>query len=149
MIAKWGIVGMIGLMAGGIASAEEARLADLESEALQAYDSGDEDLAMENWRLAADLGSASAMTALAGLLESGADGETDPAIVRNWYRRAAEGGDAVAMIRLAELIAADGAEDSGRRAAGWLARAAELGHPYAKSLLNATPGPSGRSTPTQ
>lgn len=107
-------------------------LADF-TDGLEAYNAGDYATACDEWLPLARAGDTGAQVAIAGLLyRSGPGTRQNAAEAAHWYRRAAESGDAVAQINLAELY------DFGRgvardpaRAMFWLSLAAAQGNGWA------------------
>ena len=102
------------------------------ADGLAAYDGGDFETALEEWRVLAEAGDAEAQVALAGLYLAGEGTAADPAAAFQWYRRAAEAGHPVAQLNLGDLY---------RRGAGtprdlvaayvWFALAADQGRAWA------------------
>ena len=81
-----------------------AAKADFE-DGLEAFDSGDLEAAVAEWRPLAESGDIEAQVALAGLYLSGTGVPADPASAVRWYRLAAERGDPVAQLNLGDLYA--------------------------------------------
>ncbi len=74
-------------------------------EGLEAFDGGDLETAVAEWRPLAEAGDIEAQVALAGLYLSGTGVPLDPATAARWYRLAAERGDPVAQLNLGDLYA--------------------------------------------
>lgn len=79
-----------------------AARADFE-QGLEAFDGGDLEATVAEWRPLAEAGDIEAQVALAGLYLSGAGVPLDPAEAARWYRLAAERGDPVAQLNLGDL----------------------------------------------
>ncbi|MDH3472353.1 MAG: hypothetical protein OEM59_01570 [Rhodospirillales bacterium] len=98
---------------------------------LEAYDAGDFETVLAEWRPLAEAGDLEAQVALAGLYLEGAGVAADPAAAARWYRRAAERGDAVAQLNLGELYSRGlGVERNLVEAYLWLSLAAAQGRDW-------------------
>jgi len=97
-----------------------------------AYDAGDYATAVEEWRAAAEAGSAEAQTALAALYQFGEGVARSYREAARWYRRAALQGNADAQQNLGDLRAAGlgGGRDL-VAAYAWLTLAAAQGRAWA------------------
>lgn len=102
------------------------------ADGLAAYDGGDFETALEEWRPLAEAGDAEAQVALAGLYLAGAGVATDAAAAVRWYRRAAEAGHPVAQLNLGDLYRRGlGVSRDLVAAYVWFALAAEQGRAWA------------------
>ncbi len=108
---------------------------------LAAYDSGDYQTALEEWRALAEAGHAEAQVALAGLYMAGEGVAADSAAAIQWYRRAAETGHPVAQLNLGEFYRLGRAVARDPLAAYvWFALAAEQGRAWAGRQRDALAG---------
>lgn len=103
---------------------------------LQAYDAGDYDEALAQWRAAAeagDAGAGQAQVAIAGLYQFGEGVSRDDREAARWYRRAARLGNADAQQTLGEFYAEGrGVPKDLVTAHMWLGRAAAQGSTWAE-----------------
>ena len=99
---------------------------------LKAYDGGDLETAVFEWREAAKAGDLDAIVALAGLHEQGVGVPLDLGEASRFYRLAAEKGNRVAQLNLGEMLATGrGVKRDPVEAYFWLALAAEQGSVWA------------------
>lgn len=118
---------IVGLLSGGAAARADF------AAGLAAYDAGDYETAIAEWRPLAEDGDPAAQVAVAGLYRDGLGVRADLALAANWYRRAAEQGDPVAQLNLGEMTARGlGVARDPVMAWAWLGLAAEQGRSWAR-----------------
>ena len=99
----------------------------------QAYDAGDYDEALAQWREAAEAGDTRAQVAIAGLYHFGEGVPQDDAEAARWYRRAARRGNADAQQSLGDFYAEGrGVAQDLVTAHMWLGLAAAQGKAWAE-----------------
>lgn len=104
---------------------------------LTAYDAGDLETAVFEWRESAEAGDLDSIVALAGLYEQGTGVPLDPGEAARLYRSAAEKGHRVAQLNLGEMLATGrGVKRDRVEAYIWLALAAEQGSLWASQRLD-------------
>lgn len=120
-------------------------LADDFAAGFAAYDAGDLRGAYEAWLPLARSGDSRAQVALAGLLESGGPGlPRDLPAAADWYRRAAEAGDPVAQMNLAQFhVEGKGVERDLQQALVWYMLAANQGRGWAAAQRDRVAGRLG------
>ena len=100
----------------------------------EAYDGGDYETALAEWRAAAEAGDVEAAVALAGLYQHGEGARRDTAEAARWYRRAAQRGHVLAQLNLGELYSEGaGVPRDPVEAYLWLALAARGGNAWAQA----------------
>ncbi len=120
------------LIAAAIVVAVPAPAAADFADGLAAYDGGDYATALEEWRVLAVGGDATAQVALAGLYRFGQGVAEDHARAAAWYRRAAAQGEAGAQLNLGDMYASGlGVARDLVQAYLWLSLAAEQGRSWA------------------
>ena len=103
-------------------------LADF-NDGLDAYNQGDYETALTEWRPLAEEGNAEAQFNLGALYDEGEGVQEDYAEAAKWYRLAAEQGNAEAQSNLGALYdEGDGVRQDYAEAAKWYRLAAEQGH---------------------
>lgn len=121
----WGMYNLATLLALGLGGVSQDRLQ-----------------ALVWFRRAAELGHAKSMNILGGFYEDGWEVRPDRAIAREFYRKAAEGGDFRGQFNVARLLAEDG---DVARALEWLKKVSETATPAflqkMKSFLKNTSAP--------
>ncbi len=116
------------LLIAALATPAAADFAD----GLAAYDGGDYDTALDEWRALAEGGDAVAQAALASLHRFGQGVAEDPARAALWYRRAARQGEAGAQLNLGDMYASGlGLGRDLVQAHLWLSLAAAQGRTWA------------------
>ncbi|MFP5350416.1 MAG: tetratricopeptide repeat protein [Gammaproteobacteria bacterium] len=120
------------IIAAGIAPAWADK-----SSALVAYENGNYKEAARQFRPLAENGDAEAQYYLGYLYEKGRGVAKDPALMRKWYQRAADGGNAKAQYKVAVGYAFGlaGLPRSDEDAARWLRQSAENGYKRAQKTL--------------
>jgi TPR repeat protein len=98
----------------------------------------DDEKARRLLEAAAEAGQPAAQNAYAFMLASARGGSGDGKAAEQWYRRAAEQGDAKGMANLGRILFNTAAKDRARRVEGlkWLMMAQEMKEPTAKNTLN-------------
>jgi uncharacterized protein len=105
--------------------------ADDLGDGLAAYDRGDYQSALEEWKKAAAVGEAAAMNAIAGLYDQGYGVGRDRAMAAKWYRRSAERGNAVGQLNLGDMYSRGAGVPLDRSEAYvWLSLAAAQGNAW-------------------
>lgn len=118
---------VVGLCLAIVALSAPAHAASDEMAGIDAFRSGAFAEAYRSWRDASDAGDARASRYLGVMYDTGEGVPQDHRQALEWYRKAAEHGDKVAMFNVAVLYdaGADGVPQDRREAARWYARAAE------------------------
>jgi len=126
----------VGILTAVIAAGMPAAWAD-KSDALIAYESGNYKEAARQFRPLAEDGDAEAQYYLGYMYEKGQGVAKDQAIMRKWYQRAADGGNAKAQYKVAVGYAFGlaGLPQSDEDAAKWLRQSAENGYKRAQKTL--------------
>jgi uncharacterized protein len=97
---------------------------------------GNVDAAVGWFKKAADLGDASAQTALGDIFADQKFGRVDYSQAVNWYRKAADQGQPAGELGLGtQYLLGQGVAQDMEEARRWLTPAANQGHPYAQFLL--------------
>lgn len=97
---------------------------------------GNVDAAVGWFKKAADLGNASAQTALGDIYADQRFGRVDYSQAVNWYKKAADQGQPAGELGLGtRYLLGQGVEQDKEEARRWLTPAANQGHPYAQFLL--------------
>jgi TPR repeat protein len=105
-------------------------------EGMKAFNAGDDETALQVWRLLAEQGNARAQDQLGGLYSTGFGVIQDYAEAANWYRLAAEQGYADAQFSLGHAYDyGKGVTQDYAEAVDWYQKAAEQGHAWAQSSL--------------
>ena len=103
------------------------------ADGLAAFDAGDYQTTLEEWRPLAEAGDAEAQVALAGLYLDGLGVPRDQVEGARWYRLAAEQGEPVAQMNLGDLYSrGQGVPRDLARAYLWLSLAAAQGRAWAE-----------------
>ena len=108
------------------------------AEGLEAYNAGDNETALQQWRPLAEQGDANAQYALGIMYANGNGVVQDYAEAVDWYRKAAEQGYALAQNNLGLMYKnGNGMIQDYAEAVNWYRLAAEQGHANAQSNLGA------------
>lgn len=108
---------------------------------LAAYDAGDYQAAIAEWRPLAEAGDRDAQVALAGLYQDGLGVARNSGQAIAWYRQAAEAGHPVAQLNLGDLYARGaGVPANLVEAYVWLSLAARQGRDWAEDRAAAIAG---------
>jgi TPR repeat protein len=103
------------------------------ADGLAAFDAGDYQTTVEEWRPLAEAGDVEAQVALAGLYLDGLGVARDQAEGARWYRLAAEQGEPVAQMNLGDLYSrGQGVPKDLAQAYLWLSLAAAQGRAWAE-----------------
>tara|TARA_R100000306_G_C4270928_1_gene90124 strand:- start:110 stop:517 length:408 start_codon:yes stop_codon:yes gene_type:complete len=96
---------------------------------LKAYDAGDYETALKQWKVLAEQGSDRAQFNLGVMYDEGEGVEQDYEEAANWYRKAAEHGHPEAQYNLAAMYyEGDGVEQDYEEALKWSLKSAKQGH---------------------
>jgi TPR repeat protein len=105
-------------------------------EGADAYQSGDYETALREWRPLAEQGDASAQFNLGAMYENGLGMSQDFVAAAHWYRKAAEQGLADAQFNLAKMFhKGQGVAQNNALAVRWYRKAAEQGEARAQYML--------------
>lgn len=103
-----------------------------------AYEQGDYEMALQEWRPLAEQGDADAQYNLGVMYQYGRGVAEDPAEAATWYRKAAEQGDAGAQYNLGVMyVEGQGVAQDYDEAVAWYRKAAEQGDAFAMVNLAA------------
>ena len=124
-------------MAGAMLAIGAAPVWADNSDALAAYRAGNYDAAARQFRPLAEKGDAQAQYYLGYMYEKGQGVAKNPALMRQWYQRAADGGNAKAQYKVAigYAFGLGGVTQSDEDAAKWLRQSAQNGYRRAQRTL--------------
>lgn len=101
-----------------------------------AFDHGDYQAALEQWKPLAEQGNVEAQDKVGYMYESGYGVDTDEKEAMKWYRKAADQGDAEALVNIGEMYRnGKGVTKDPAEAATWYRKAADKGDPAAEMAL--------------